>query len=127
MPTDDDTKPDPTTETTPGGDTPPEDAGKGKGEKTFTQAEIDAIITDRLKRQEEAAQKKAKLAADEAAEAQLAEAAEWQKLADKRAKDLEAKDKQLAELEATKTTAEKYSQALGAHVEKLSAGLPPRS
>lgn len=123
MPTDDELTPDPTTDTDAGGDTPPE-TGKGKGEKTFTQAELDAIVADRIKRQEESAKKKAKIEADKAAEAQLAEAADWQKLADKRAEDLKAANDQLAALEQEKAKAEKYGQSLSTYVEKLSEGLP---
>jgi predicted nuclease with TOPRIM domain len=90
----------------------------------FTQAEIDAIIADRLKRQEESIKKKAQRDADEAAETKLAEAAEWQKLADKRQKSLTEKEARIAELEQEQARAEKYGQALDTYVEKLSSGLP---
>lgn len=92
----------------------------GTAEKTFTQAELDAIIAKRLDQQKRQAQKDAE--AD--AEKKLAEAAEWQTLAEKRAgavKDLEA---QIAELQQHQATAEKYGQALTTYVEKLSANLP---
>jgi uncharacterized protein YPO0396 len=107
-----------------GGDAlPVENADKGSG-KMFTQAEIDAIIADRLKRQEESIKKKAQRDADEAAETKLAEAAEWQKLADKRQKSLTEKEARIAELEQEQARAEKYGQALDTYVEKLSSGLP---
>lgn len=92
----------------------------GTTEKTFTQAELDAIIAKRLEQQKRQAQKDA----EAEAEKKLAEAAEWQTLAEKRAgavKDLEAK---LTELERVQMTAEKYGAALTTYVEKLSANLP---
>ncbi|MCB8988090.1 MAG: hypothetical protein H6661_10125 [Ardenticatenaceae bacterium] len=92
----------------------------GTAEKTFTQAELDAIIAKRLDQQKRQAQKDA----EAEAEKKLAEAAEWQTLAEKRAgavKDLEVK---LAELERVQVTAEKYGAALTTYVEKLSANLP---
>ena len=95
---------------------------------TFTpeqQAKIDAIIADRLRRQEdklradaEAAQQRAQ---QEAEEARLAEQQQYQELADKRKVELEAlkplADKARADLE-------RYSKALAASVEKAREGAP---
>jgi hypothetical protein len=67
--------------------TPPEPTAE---EKKFTQAELDAVITDRLKR-EKAKQEEAASAAKKKAEADaLAENAEWQKLAEQRQAELDA-------------------------------------
>lgn len=58
-------------------------------EKTFTQAELNAIVKDRLDRERKAAQEKADADKKAAEEEQAKQQGEWQKLAEQRAADLE--------------------------------------
>jgi hypothetical protein len=83
-----------------------------KTEKTFTQTELDAILTDRLERRDRKAKADADKAAAEAKERALAEQGEYKTLAEQRASELATAK---TELEAAKTheqTAEKYRKAL---------------
>lgn len=59
-------------------------------EKTFTQAELNAILKDRLDRERNAATEKANAEKKAAEEEQAKQQGEWQKLAEQRAADLEA-------------------------------------
>lgn len=116
-----------TTTTTPDTDNPTgADAPTTQLEtgKTFTQDELDVIIADRLERQKKKLLKEKQDADDAAATKQLEEAAEWQKLAEKRQKQLEDRDGRLAELETQAALSDKYGKALESYVTKLSEGLP---
>lgn len=103
-----------------------DDAKKGKAEedRKFSQAELDAIIDDRLKRErkksEEAAEKARKKAEDEA----LTKNQEWQQLAEKRQKDLETLTQEKAGLEPFKEKAERYEKALMDQLTKVKEKLP---
>jgi uncharacterized protein (DUF3084 family) len=118
------TKPAPTDDA-PGADNPTAETAATIPAKTFTQAELDAIIADRLKRQEEKLSKSAKQTAEAEAEKKLAEAAEYQKLAETRAERIAEHEKRIAELEQSQAQADKYGAALSTYVEKLSANVPP--
>lgn len=59
------------------------------GEKLFTQAELDKLIDDRLKREREKAKTQAEKAAKEADERRQVEQGEWQKVAEERKTRLE--------------------------------------
>jgi hypothetical protein len=101
------------------------DKGKAKKEdKLFTQAELDAIIDDRLKRErkksEDVAEKARKKAEDEA----LAKNQEWQKLAETREKEIADIAKEKSELEPFKEQAERYRAALNAQLAKVKERLP---
>jgi len=101
-----------------------DDKGQAKDEKKFSQAELDAIIDDRLKRErkksEDAAEKARKAAEEEA----LKKNQEWQELAETRATELESLAKEKAELEPFKEQAEKYKAALNDQLAKVKEKLP---
>lgn len=67
----------------------PETPPAPTAEKTFTQAELNAILKDRLDRERKAAQDKADADKKAADEEQAKQQGEWQKLAEQRAADLE--------------------------------------
>lgn len=91
---------------------------------TFTQADLDRILAERLERQKKKMLKEQQDAADAATTQQLEEAAEWQKLAEKRQTQLTERDGRIAELETRAALAEKYGTALDIYVSQLSEGLP---
>jgi hypothetical protein len=100
------------------------DKSKAKAEKTFTQAELDAIIDDRLKRERkksEDATEKARKAAEEEA---LTKNQEFQKLAETRATEIATLTKEKADLEPFKEQAEKYKTALVTILDKQKKSLP---
>lgn len=92
--------------------------------KAFTQKDLDRVLADRLERQRKQLMKQIDEAKEEEATKQLEQAAEWQKLAEKRQTQLSDRDKRIAELESQAELAEKYAKALGSYVDKLSDGLP---
>lgn len=116
-----DDKPVTPTEDAAGADNP---TAENAGGKTFTQDELNAILADRLERQKKKLLAELEQRRDEEATKQLEEAAEWQKLAEKRQKQLQDRDVRLAELEAQAGQADKYSKALETYVTALSDGLP---
>lgn len=95
-----------------------------KTEKRFSQAELDAIIQDRLARAREAGEKEASKAAKAAEEAALTKNAEWQTLAEKRQAELEGLAKRIAELEPVQKQAESYKKALEGYVKSMTDKLP---
>jgi len=101
------------------------DKGKAKKEeKTFTQAELDAIIDDRLKRERKKADDATEKARKAAEEEALKKNQEWQTLAEKRATEIDTLTKEKTELEPFKEQAEKYKTALTAILEKQKKALP---
>jgi DNA repair exonuclease SbcCD ATPase subunit len=95
-----------------------------KDEKTFTQAEIDQIVKDRLERERKKHEADAEKARKDAEAAALEKNQEWQKLAEARAKDLETLTKEKSELEPFKEQAEKYKAALEAQLARVKEKLP---
>lgn len=77
----------------------------GDGDKRFTQAELDAIVADRLKRATESAERKAARERQEAEERAASEQGEFKKLADQR-------QARIAELEPFEAQATRYGAAL---------------
>lgn len=105
---------------------PAENADKDEGQSpSFTQADLDRILADRLSRQEKKLKREYETAAEKQTEAELADAAEWQTLAEKRQKQITALENRLAELDKQAETADKYGAALSTYVDKLSANVPP--
>lgn len=113
-----------------------QESGTQDDGRTFTQAEVDAIIADRLKRQEKALLRKLEKAQQEAADEKLKDEAQWQQLADKRQAriaqleaELETAQTRLDQLDAyeksVKTFADKLSDPLPDGVKALLAKLPP--
>ena len=95
-----------------------------KAEKKFSQAELDQIVKERLDRERKKSESAAEKARREAEEAALAKNQEWQQLAEKRAKDLEALTREKAELEPFKEQADKYKAALNAQLKTIREKLP---
>lgn len=91
---------------------------------TFTQADLDRILSDRLERQKKQLLKEVEKAKEDEANKQLEEAAEWQTLAEKRQAQLSKHEAKIAELESRAQLVEKYAQALDGYVAQLSDGLP---
>jgi hypothetical protein len=117
-------QPDEGTATPPGktADQPKDD--KPKAEKTFTQKEVDAIVTERLEREKDKATKAAERARAEAAEEALTKNQEWKELAEKR----ELRIKELEPLAEKLAAAEKdlraHADALGAQLKTQKEGIP---
>jgi hypothetical protein len=95
-----------------------------KDEKTFTQAELDQIVRDRLERERKKHEADADKARKDAESAALEKNEEWQKLAEKRAQDLQALSQEKAELEPFKEQAAKYKKALDDQLAKVKEKLP---
>jgi hypothetical protein len=100
---------------------------RGKQEATFTQADIDRIVAERLARADAKAKTIADKAKADAEQAALAEQGKFKELADaatKRALDLEAKANRVDELEtALKTQVETLRKGLPDHILSLLDGL----
>lgn len=99
---------------------PPTDPAPDKGGeagRTFTQAELDRIIEERLARSKKATEAAAARAAEEARQRALLEQGEYQKLAEERAA-------RLAELEPQAAAVERYRGALEAVLAEHRKGLP---
>lgn len=107
-----------------------------KPEKTFTQAELDTIIKDRLAREKATSEKAQAEAAKKAADEAAAKNGEWQKLAETRATEIAEANSKLGELESAKARLAEYESAiklqadaakkdLPAHITSLLDALPP--
>lgn len=97
---------------------------KAKEEKTFTQAELEQIVKDRLDRERKKAEgetEKARLKAEADA---LEKNQEWQKLAEQRQAKIDELEKQSVELQPFKDQAEKYKAALDGQLAELKKKLP---
>lgn len=95
---------------------------------TFTQADIDRIVKERLDREQRKADEAAKKAADEAAAQALKDNAKFKELSEKQAQALLDKETALTTATATAETVTKerdrYKTALEAHVKERRNGLP---
>ena len=89
---------------------------KAKAEPTFTQADIDRILTERLERERKKSDDKARKAKEDAEAKALEEQSKFQELAQQRGTkvaELETSVTTMAtELETAKATAERYQKAL---------------
>jgi hypothetical protein len=98
------------------------------GEKLFSQAELDAIVKDRLKRAEDKAAADSKKAADKAAADAMAEQGKFKELSETQAKQIldltTERDAVTAERDTFKETAGKYEKALNRLLETYKAGIP---
>lgn len=103
----------------PGGQTPPKPE-----EKVFSQAQVDAIVTDRLQRERDKNKADADKAAREAADRAAAEQGEFKKLAEQRQARVTELEAQVAESDAVKAKADRYEAALTAHLETQRKDLP---
>lgn len=118
----------PATATANGSDTKPE--------RTFTQAELDAIVKERLDRAKSTSEKAQAEIAKKATEEAAAKNGEWQKLAETRAAEIAEANKKLGELESAtarlaeyeatiKLQADAAKKDLPAHILSLLDALPP--
>lgn len=95
-----------------------------KTEKTFTQAELEAIVKDRLERaQRKAGEAEAKARAEAEAKA-LAEQGEFKTLAEQRAAEVARLGTELESAKATGKALERYQEAVKAMIAPQLAGLP---
>jgi hypothetical protein len=102
-----------------------DDKGKAKKEeKTFTQAELDQLIDDRLKRERKKTEAETEKARQKAEAAALEKNQEWQKLAEQRQARIDELETKTAELEPVKGQAEKYKSALEAQLAEQKKKLP---
>jgi hypothetical protein len=96
-------------------------AGTGNGgtgdDKKFTQAELDAILKDRLDQERRRREREAESAKGKADEERLKEQQKFQELADQR-------QKRIDELEPIRAKADRYEAALTAHLEAERKNLP---
>jgi hypothetical protein len=108
-----------------GSDAPTAENADDKGSQpTFTQADLDRILTDRLGRQEKKLRREFEEQAEKQVEAELADTAEWQTLAEKRQTQIAKLEAKIGDLEQQAETAVKYGKALETYVAKLADGLP---
>lgn len=98
-----------------GGDAQQQNAGDG--DKRFTQAELDAIVADRLKRATESADRKAATERQKAEERSAAEQGQFKELAEQR-------QTRIAELEPFEAKATRYEAALGSLLDVQRKDLP---
>lgn len=89
----------------------------GDGEKRFSQAELDAIVADRLKRANESAERKASRERQEAEERSAAEQGKFKELAEQR-------QTRIGELEPFETKATRYEAALKSLLDVQRKDLP---
>lgn len=101
-----------------------EKKGKAEEEKKFSQAELDAIIDDRLKRERKKSEDAAEKARKKAEEEALTKNQEWQQLAEKRQKDLETLTQEKIALEPFKEKSERYEKALQDQLARVKEKLP---
>ena len=102
----------------------PAQANGGKQEKTFTQAEVDAIISDRLDRERRKQEADAKKAQEAAEAKRMEEQQEFQKLAETRQAKIAELEKQLADLQPTKERVIQLEGVLKTYLDKEREGLP---
>jgi HD-GYP domain-containing protein (c-di-GMP phosphodiesterase class II) len=95
-----------------------------KTEKTFTQAELEAIIADRLERAKRKAETEQSKAREEAERKALAEQGEWKTLAEKHATEAQEARTALEAAKGYKDTADRYKAALEARVAADKKDLP---
>lgn len=94
------------------------------GEKTFTQADLDRIIADRLAREEKKRTDAAEKARKDAEQKTLQEQGEYKTLAEQRAAELAAATAKLDAAKATEKTLERYQAALKAQLDTVRKDLP---
>lgn len=102
----------------------PDKAKAKKEEKTFTQAELDQKVEERLQHERRKSEKDAEKIRQKAEADALEKNQEWQKLAEKRQTRIDELEKQSTELTPFKEQAEKYKAALDAQLTERKKTLP---
>ena len=92
--------------------------------KTFTQADLDRIVQERLEREQKKAERAAEKARKEAEDAALEKQAEWQQLAQKRQVSITDLEGRVAELEPFQEKATRYEKALANFAQDMMEGVP---
>ena len=90
----------------------------------FSQAQLDAIVKDRLDREREKGQREAEKAKREAEEAAATKNGEFQKLAEQRQERITALEGEVAGLKAVTDERDRYKAALESHLATQRQGLP---
>lgn len=93
-------------------------------DRTFTQADVDRIIKERLEREQEKAKKAEEKARKEAELGALAQQQEWQTLAAKRQEALQEMEERLKPFEEMQERMGKYEKALDGFLQAQLAGVP---
>lgn len=109
------------------GEDPPDAKDKKEkpvDEKKFSQAELDAIVQDRLAREKKKQDEAAEKARKEAEEAGLLKNQEFQKLAEERAKTIAELEPFKEQLNGANETIERYKGALDKYLEAEKKDLP---
>jgi hypothetical protein len=96
----------------------------GQGDKQFTQADLDRIVTERLDRERKAREKEAEKVKTIAEQKALEDEKKWQELAEKQKTQIADFEKSAGELTTLKDTHAKYEKALKAYLETQRKGLP---
>lgn len=96
----------------------------GTDERRFTQAELDAVVRDRLEREKKQSERATAKAREEAEAKALADQAEWKTLAERRAEQLTAAESKAAEVETVQAKADRYEAALKTHLDAQRKDLP---
>jgi membrane protein involved in colicin uptake len=112
--------------------TPPTNEGENDGtppanqgdEKTFSQADVNRMLAEQKRKSEERSKKDAEEAAAKAREAELANQAEFKKLADERGQQLEKVKADLAAAETHRERAERLEATLKAQLEAQIKDVP---
>jgi hypothetical protein len=100
-------------------DTPP-----AQQAATFTQADIDRIIKERLEQEKRTSDEKARKAAEKAAADALKENADFKTLSEKQATQLLDLETKLTQVDTVTQERDKYKTALEAHVKERRKGVP---
>ena len=116
------TQPETPTDDAPGSEGTP--AERTAEEKSFTQADLDRIVKERLEREREKAAKAEAKARKEAEMSALAQQQEWQTLAAKRQEALQEIEERLRGHEDLEAKLEKYTAALTGFLKAQLAGVP---
>ena len=95
-----------------------------KTEKTFTQADVDKIVSERLEREKRKATDAANKAKEEAEQKALAEQGEWKTLAEKYQGEIQSLTATLESQKAHEKTIERLTSVLKSRLETDRKGLP---
>lgn len=93
-------------------------------EPSFTQADLERIIADRLARQEKKLKREFEQTQEQARTQELEDTAQWQELAQKRQGQIVELQQRVDTLEKVAETAAKNEKSLLAYVDKLKNGVP---
>jgi hypothetical protein len=100
-------------------DTPP-----AQQAATFTQADIDRIIKERLEQEKRTSDEKARKAAEKAAADAIKETGDFKTLSEKQAEKMLELETKLAQTDTLTQERDTYKQALEEHVKKRREGVP---